>query len=88
MINSEDSGSMDSQSVTHECSFSPRQNHKYLEDKATSKDMQRLINKGDTQQFMSLLYTEILRVKPDVILDFILDDFLADNGAANQLKKK
>ena len=70
-------------------SFSPRQPVAYVEDKTTYKDVQKIMTKGDVAEFMGLLYNEVLRVKPNDILDFICDDFLGEDGAAKkQLSKK
>ena len=72
-------------------SISPRDKLSYVEDKKVYKEAEKFMRKNEGIYLMiRMMKTEVLRVKPDNVLDFINDEFFSLENQTkwrNMLKK-
>ena len=77
---------MDIEVIDDTLSISPRKTVPYTYDTLNAKEIEKVIRKQQCEKLVSLIYLEVLKNKPNTVLDYIVTKILIPGGPADKLK--
>ena len=77
---------MEVEVVDDTLSISPRKAVAYTYDTSYAKEVDKLVKKQQCEKLASLIYSEVLKNKPNNVLDYIVTKILAPGGPIEKLK--